>query len=520
MDFTRFVLFSAAGAVLWVATALIAGLLLKSQIAQLLPRLAGIGGTVIVILLVLLCAYIAFKWWERRRFYALLDMARINVAELYQRMQGESAPVIVDVRSSTALGLERRRIPGALQLPVQEVEQHGRSLPRDREIILYCNCPNEASAAQAARLLIGQGFRQVRPLRGGLDAWIAAGYAVEEIVPAVIRQGFDGVFLDTLDNPIDLEDKNKEKFAGMSDAAAHLIHGSSEGRFRITYCPGHLSRQEIESVGYGYADLAEMRERYQPESRRDGWATLPDGERIFFMTGNGPGSLGDAFVALEASGLRLVAAHQPPDATTHREQCAMGQPKRRSGVHHWLVVDPAEIDAVVHGHDPIGRDAVGDEHLPNDIRRGNEHVDLSVLPPRECVPLEMKVDPARRDEQRQRRRVRRHLQRHGGERHAHRIVGVHDVGPDVGDHFVEWPARMHIELALRREADEAQALARAPTQLAGLVRDQYRRMPEFFEARDRQQHLVLAAAPGLSRVDVERSNHLPFAHSLANFRNT
>ena len=66
-------------------------------------------------------------------------------------------------------------------------------------------------------------------------------------------------------------------------AAAHLIHSSSEGRFRITYCPGHLSREEIESVGYGYADLATILDRYGPASRRDGWATLPDGERIFFI---------------------------------------------------------------------------------------------------------------------------------------------------------------------------------------------------------------------------------------------
>jgi nickel-dependent lactate racemase len=71
-------------------------------------------------------------------------------------------------------------------------------------------------------------------------------------------------------------------------AAAHLIHGSSEGRFRITYCPGHLSREEIESVGYGYADLDAMLKRYEPGapacgSRRDGWATMPDGERIYFI---------------------------------------------------------------------------------------------------------------------------------------------------------------------------------------------------------------------------------------------
>ena len=181
MSFVRFIFFSAAGAALWVGTAIIAGLLLKSQIAQLLPRLSGIGGTLIVIVLVLLGAYIAFKWWERRRFYALLDMARINVDELRERMQGDRLPVIVDVRSASSVSLERRRIPGALQMPVHEVEHQARSLPRDREIILYCTCPNEASAAQAAKLLISHGFRQVRPLRGGLDAWIAAGYAVEEV---------------------------------------------------------------------------------------------------------------------------------------------------------------------------------------------------------------------------------------------------------------------------------------------------------------------------------------------------
>jgi membrane protein DedA with SNARE-associated domain/rhodanese-related sulfurtransferase len=184
MAFARFVLFSVAGAVLWVSAALTVGLLLRAQIAQLLPRLSGVGGTVLLILLVLLGTYIAFKWWERRRFYALLDAARIDVGELYERMQGDAAPVVVDVRSATIRDLERRRIPGALQLPLQEVERQARTLPRDREIILYCNCPNEASAAQAARVLLSRGFRQVRPLRGGLDAWIAAGYAVEEF-PAV-----------------------------------------------------------------------------------------------------------------------------------------------------------------------------------------------------------------------------------------------------------------------------------------------------------------------------------------------
>ncbi len=67
-------------------------------------------------------------------------------------------------------------------------------------------------------------------------------------------------------------------------AAAHLIHGSSEGRFRITYCPGHLTRDEIEAVNFRYADLDEMTRKYSPDALKDGLNTLPDGEQVFFIS--------------------------------------------------------------------------------------------------------------------------------------------------------------------------------------------------------------------------------------------
>jgi hypothetical protein len=71
-------------------------------------------------------------------------------------------------------------------------------------------------------------------------------------------------------------------------AAAHLIHGSAEGRFTITYCPGNgeenLTRQEIESVGFKYADLDEVTAKYNPESLKEGYNVMPDGEEVFYIS--------------------------------------------------------------------------------------------------------------------------------------------------------------------------------------------------------------------------------------------
>ena len=77
--------------------------------------------------------------------------------------------------------------------------------------------------------------------------------------------------------------ENKELRDNLS-AAAHLIHGSSEGRFSITYCPGILSKDEIESVNFRYADLNKMRKRYDPEKLKEGFNRLPDGEEVFFIS--------------------------------------------------------------------------------------------------------------------------------------------------------------------------------------------------------------------------------------------
>jgi len=181
MGWVRFLSYTTLGSAAWVGVAVLGGMLFRRQIELLLPRLADYGGLAVTVIVGLLLAYIAYKWWERKRFYSVLRMAQINVDELYKMMNGGLAPLVVDVRSPTAVTLEPRRIPGALHVPLHSVREHLKDLPRDREIVAYCTCPNEASAAQVAKLLMDNGFKRVRPLHGGLDAWIAAGYAVDVI---------------------------------------------------------------------------------------------------------------------------------------------------------------------------------------------------------------------------------------------------------------------------------------------------------------------------------------------------
>jgi nickel-dependent lactate racemase len=80
-----------------------------------------------------------------------------------------------------------------------------------------------------------------------------------------------------------LTQHNKDLQNNLS-AAAHLIHGSTENRFNITYCPGNLSKGDIEGVNYNYADINSMLQKYNPAKLKDGFNTMPDGEEIFYIS--------------------------------------------------------------------------------------------------------------------------------------------------------------------------------------------------------------------------------------------
>ena len=174
-----FELLNGLGSMLWAGVAIGTGVLFQTQIGQLLLRLRDLGTVAGELTLVAVLIYIAYKWWERRRFNNVLRLPRITVEELRDRIDADNAPIIVDVRSALGREHDRRCIPGALEMTLEEVTVRLHEFPMDREIVFYCACPNEATAAFATRKLMDRGYMNVRPLRGGLDAWAAAGYEIE-----------------------------------------------------------------------------------------------------------------------------------------------------------------------------------------------------------------------------------------------------------------------------------------------------------------------------------------------------
>jgi membrane protein DedA with SNARE-associated domain/rhodanese-related sulfurtransferase len=174
----KYLLLSGIGSLLWVGASVGAGVLFHTQVNELVAKLEGLGATAFVVVAAVLAAFIAFKWWQRRRFYKTVRMARITVDELRGLIERKEDPLIVDLRVAAEPARDGS-IPGARAMELSEVDRHLAQFPKDREIIFFCNCPNEASAASAAKVLMDLGYTRVRPLLGGIDAWIKAGQRLE-----------------------------------------------------------------------------------------------------------------------------------------------------------------------------------------------------------------------------------------------------------------------------------------------------------------------------------------------------
>ena len=138
MRLRRFLIFDAAGSLLWGATFLGLGYVFSGQIEHIAERAASLGGWLAVILVGVFASYLGYKFVARKRFLRELRIARITVEELKQKLDAGEDVVIVDLRHSMDFEADPETIPGAFRMDAQELEEKNDRLPRDREIILYC----------------------------------------------------------------------------------------------------------------------------------------------------------------------------------------------------------------------------------------------------------------------------------------------------------------------------------------------------------------------------------------------
>ena len=183
----RFLLVDAAGSLLYGGGLLGFGYFFSHQIDQIGAAITRIGGSTLSLIIGLATLYVAYKYWQRQRLLRELRMARITADELRQKLDAGETPLILDLRSSAAVDQDPVLIQGAVHFSLDDIEKRQHELPRDRDIIVYCSCPNEVSSARLALRLQQKGFTRVRPLLGGIDAWREKKYPMEARAIVVIN---------------------------------------------------------------------------------------------------------------------------------------------------------------------------------------------------------------------------------------------------------------------------------------------------------------------------------------------
>jgi membrane protein DedA with SNARE-associated domain/rhodanese-related sulfurtransferase len=166
----RFIIYDGIGAALWAAGAVALGMIFHDAVNDVLVTLEVLGSDALLLFALAVALFIAVKWRNRRRFLMQIRMARLTPEELEALVRERPAVTIIDVRSAESRA-RNGWIPGSIHAADIEKLQIDPGL----EVVVYCDCPNDASAALAARRLKEKGFTKVRPLAGGIDAWTRGG---------------------------------------------------------------------------------------------------------------------------------------------------------------------------------------------------------------------------------------------------------------------------------------------------------------------------------------------------------
>lgn len=176
----RFLVYDVAGNVLWASTAVCIGILFHGAVGEVLRALAELGYWGIALIAAAVATFVVYRLARRRALMRELRSSRISVAELKELLDRGPAPVIIDALAPASRQREGV-IPGAIPVEALRLDSGAATLPFDAEVIVYCACPNEASAARIAKQLIRMGCLRVRPLTGGIFAWKDAGFGVEAV---------------------------------------------------------------------------------------------------------------------------------------------------------------------------------------------------------------------------------------------------------------------------------------------------------------------------------------------------
>ena len=183
MAFSRFLLLDGVGATLWVSALLIAGRLFGDALKHdpsLLNWLGRFGGAILVLGVV---GFFVARVYRRRMVLRQLVASRLEPEELKRQLDSGEQIYIVDLRHPLELLPDPFTLPGALHISPEELATKVTEIPRDRDVVLYCTCPNEATAAKTAMTLHKLGIERVRPLRGGYDEWKRLGFPLDAIQP-------------------------------------------------------------------------------------------------------------------------------------------------------------------------------------------------------------------------------------------------------------------------------------------------------------------------------------------------
>lgn len=176
----RFVSYDVLGALLWAAAYLGTGYVFAGRLEQIAAYVFQTSGLLAATAVVgALGIYVGGKYVRRWRVLRQLQGPRITPEELKQRMESGEPLAIVDLRHTLDFLASPYLIPGAIRIPLEKLELRQQEIPRGREVVLYCTCPNEASSARARLLLRQQGIAEARVLAGGFHGWRELGLPLE-----------------------------------------------------------------------------------------------------------------------------------------------------------------------------------------------------------------------------------------------------------------------------------------------------------------------------------------------------